>query len=356
MNTLNPMAAELLETSANGYAAAACAAFERHRAGTDADGSHAALPAEWRGYFVQRLLELAAAVRVEEPALFARRIDWLRRAMTSRGADAAELRAALLSLRDALREELPATLLPVAAGPIDAALAQFEREAQGEAGILDHRTPAGRLALQFLEACLSAEPERGSALVLDALDQFGAEQIYVDVLVPAEKEIGRLWHTGDVTVAEERIVTETTRSLIAVIAHHCAPPQRLDRTVLAASVAGNTHDIGLRVAAELFRLVGYRSLFLGANVPTDQLARAVQMFSADLVLLNATLETHLHDATRAIEMLRQSSPAVKVLVGGHVFDSAPEVWRRVGADAYAASLREAVATGVALLGSAANGH
>ncbi|RMF96175.1 MAG: cobalamin B12-binding domain protein, partial [Gammaproteobacteria bacterium] len=41
---------------------------------------------------------------------------------------------------------------------------------------------------------------------------------------------------------------------------------------------------------------------------------------------------------------------VKILVGGAAFDEAPEIWRKVGADAYGASLDEALAQGRRLVG------
>jgi MerR family transcriptional regulator, light-induced transcriptional regulator len=351
MTAMNPLAAEMLEASANGYAAAACAALQRHRARSN-NGDIMQSPApEWRAYFQQRVLELAAAVRVREPALFVRRVQWLRRAMSSRGADTSDLGLALTSLHDALSVEFPANLLSVALAPVEAAIAELQREDEPETSALDPKVPSDRLALEYLEACLSGNPEQAAGLVLEGLGQFSAEQIFLDVLIPAEKEIGHLWHTGDITIAEEHLVTETTRHLISVISHQCRISTHRRHSVLAASVTGNSHDIALRLATELFRLSGYRAIFLGASLPAEQLARAVNMFSIDLVVLGAMLETHLNDAARAIEVLKRSAPGTRVMVGGLVFDSVPDLWRRIGADGYAPSLRDVVATGTQLLAS-----
>ena len=113
--------------------------------------------------------------------------------------------------------------------------------------------------------------------------------IYTQVLVAAEKEIGQLWHVGDASIAEEHLVSETTRELMALIVAKRLPPQPSARSLIAASVAGNAHDIGLRAVADLFRLAGWRCLFLGANVPAAEIARAAESFDVDLVVLNATL-------------------------------------------------------------------
>ena len=59
MGSMNEIAAEMLEASAPGYAAAALALF----APPDTPGADRAT---WKGHLVQRVLELAAAVRVAE--------------------------------------------------------------------------------------------------------------------------------------------------------------------------------------------------------------------------------------------------------------------------------------------------
>jgi MerR family transcriptional regulator, light-induced transcriptional regulator len=348
MTDLNPLTAGILEASASGYAAAAAVALRR-RVPQSSVAADVALSSDQRAWFVQRILELAAAVRVQAPELFARRIAWLRGALLARGADDAELRDALLSLRDALEAELPQNVTDTATTTIDLALETMTRPPEPEASTLDPGDAAGRLALRYLEACLAAEPERAVDIVLRGLGNFPPKRLLTRVLAPAEREIGRLWHRGDVTVAEERLVSETTRQLLTIISYRCAAPARIGRTVLAASVSGNIHDLGLKIASDLFRLAGWRSIFLGATMPADQLARAVPMFDANLVILSATLATQLGDAAQAIEAIRHSSDTAKILVGGSAFDDAPDAWRRIKADAYAPTLEDAVATGSALV-------
>jgi methanogenic corrinoid protein MtbC1 len=123
--------------------------------------------------------------------------------------------------------------------------------------------------------------------------------------------------------------------------------------LVAAAVTGNTHDIGLRAVADLFQIAGWRSLFLGANVPATEIARAANTFGVDLVVLNATLATQLKPLGEAIATIKSEAPGRKVLVGGLAFDGLPELWRELGADAYAATVATAVARGESLVTTAA---
>ena len=345
MSGLNDLAAEILETSAAGFAAAALADL---RPGP-ADGPPAGDSATWRTHLTQRVLELAAAVRIEQPVLFANRIEWLRRAARARGKGEAELERALQSLCAAVRRELPRNLEPAVAPSLDLALAAFEGELPAAARALDAETPAHRVALRYLALCLEGKPQAAVELVLGELDRgLSPAAVYSDVLIAAQKEIGELWHVGDISIAEEHLVSETTRELMALIVAKHAPAEPTGPSLVAASVSGNAHDIGLRAVNDLFRLAGWRALFLGTNMPAEEIARAAAAFGVELVVMNATLTTQLHALGDAIVTIRRLAPRCKVLVGGLAFEGLPDLWRQLGADAHAPTIDAAVALGATL--------
>jgi methanogenic corrinoid protein MtbC1 len=346
MSGPNDLAGEILETSAAGFAAAALAELRPSAAAAPPAGDSAT----WRTHLTQRVLELAAAVRIEQPVLFANRIEWLRRAARARGKGENELKRAVESLCAAVRRELPDNLQAAVAPSLELALAAFEGELPSADSALDAATPAHRLALRYLSLCLEGKPQAAVDLVLGELDRgISPAVIYSDVLIAAQKEIGELWHVGDVSIAEEHLVSETTREVMALIVARHAPPQPLGPSLVAASVVGNAHDIGLRAVTDLFRLAGWRALFLGTNMPAEEIARAAAAFAVELVVMNATLATQLHALGDAIQTIRRLAPRCKVLVGGLAFEGLPDLWRQLGADGHAPTIDAAVPLGAALV-------
>ena len=346
MATQNPIVAELLEASAAGFASAASVRLQESTQPASLTWPNA----EWKAHLTQRILELATAVRVEEPALFTRRVTWLRRAMKARGADESLLRAALESLRDALKEELPAPLCAAVEDPIRLALESLDQEVEPDIQALDGATTTGRLGLKYLHACLEANTEDAKAMIMKALDDgLAPRDAYSKVLLPAQQEIGQLWHVGDVSVGEERLVSATTRELMTLIVDRYAPQPDDKRTVVLASVAGNAHDIGLRAVGDQFRLGGWRVIFLGADMPAEEIARAANSFDAGLIVLSATLTTHLRNLGATIEHVRQLAAGARILVGGLALTDAPDLWQQLGADGYARSIDEAVVVAAKLL-------
>ena len=236
MSGLNHLAGEILETSAAGFAAAALAELR-----PDAASGPPGDSATWRTHLTQRVLELAAAVRIEQPVLFANRIEWLRRAARARGRGEAELKRAVVSLCSAVRRELPSNLQAAVAPSLELALAAFEGELPSAARALDAETPGDRVALRYLALCLEGKPQAAVELVLGELDRGVAPAvIYSDLLLVAQKEIGELWHVGDVSIAEEHLVSETTREVMALIVAKRAPLKPVGPSLVAASVPSAT--------------------------------------------------------------------------------------------------------------------
>ncbi|MEM9596125.1 MAG: cobalamin-dependent protein [Acidobacteriota bacterium] len=343
---------ELLERGASGYAAyAANLLLERHPEIKDRFAPDAFTT--WKDHHAQRLRELAAALAAEEPKLFVERIRWARQAFQTRSLPEDALTAGLRCLQEVLREEMPAGTGKDAAGYIDLALAIFTEEtADADALALDPSTPEGNLGLEYLRTVLEGNGRSAVDMVIGAVDAgLGVQKAYLDVLIPVQREVGRLWHSDQLSIAEEHLVTNTTKRLMSVLTHRAAPPEDNGKKVVSAGVAGNIHSLAVWVVADFFEMAGWRSIGLGADVPSRDIAAAVEFFGADLAVLSATLSVHIKRVGETIELIRGiQGRDVKILVGGMAFDEVPDLWRRLGADGSTLDAPKAVAEGARLVG------
>lgn len=345
-------AARLLEQGASGLAGfAASLLLEEHPEVEERYAPDAMQT--WKGYFRQRLLELAAAVQAGETPLFTARLEWARQAHVARGQQVDDLILGLQALSRVLGEHLPEAARSLPQRMLEEARTQLQQtEPTLDEEGLDPEDPYQRRALEYLHSILEGKGHQAIDDVL-TLVQEGASplDVYLEILLPAQREIGRLWHRGEVNIAEEHLVTSTTERAQSVLVHSAPAVEPNGRTVVAAAVAGDQHDIGLRAVSDAYQLAGWRTLFLGRNMPPRDLAEALGFFDADLLLLTATLTTHLPRVRDTIEAVRQhSGPDVRILVGGATFDESPDLWEKVGADAHAPTIREALDVGARLVG------
>jgi len=298
----------------------------------------------WSDHFHERIMELSTAISVGRPLLFSTRVVWSKTAMLARGAQANDIDSSLDSLMQILEDAFPQPELDLVRQCFDLAKRSDDKvDPALSASLLDAGLPADRLALQYLQSVLSGNVVPAMEMVLDSLESgMSVQDIYVQVLLPVLSEVGRLWHINDISVAEEHLVTGTTQRLMAVLASRA--PRKPDRgkTVVAAGVSGNVHDVGIRTLAYFFEFEGWRTIYLGPDTPRSEVAASVSIYQADLVLLSAGLSTQLETLRRTIQNIRSHKKESVIMVGGNAFAEAPELWDDLGADGFAADISEAL--------------
>jgi methanogenic corrinoid protein MtbC1 len=347
INEGDSMAAELLGVSASGYAAyASNRLLEKVPEAKSQFGDSAF--ANWKDHFCQRINELSVAMAEKEPSLFLSRVRWSRAAFHAREAPEHLLRESLICLAEVLDEELPEAYRQAPTEYIAAALKSFE-ETKNETASLDSKDPTSNLAMQYLLQALEGNSRGAIQLVIDAHENGMSLEHTYQVLMTAQREIGRMWHQAETNIAEEHIVTSTTERAMAVLAYKAKKQASNGLTVVSAAVAGNAHDIGVRIVSDFFEFAGWRAVCLGADLPAIEIAQAVKFFDSSLVLLSAALSTQLKALRETVHAIGELDPNCKIIVGGTALQDTPDIWRQLGADAYASTPTEAVLTGSRLI-------
>jgi methanogenic corrinoid protein MtbC1 len=346
-NQGDPMAAQLLGVSASAYAAYATdRLFEKVPEARVQFGESAF--SHWKAHFSERIKELSAAIAEQEPALFVSRVRWSRAAFQAREVSVDLLRESLACLNEVLQEELPTACRDVPAKYLMIARESFD-ESNHTPDELDSDDPVTKLAMQYLLKILEGDGGNAIKMVVDAHTQGLSIEDAYRVLMLAQREIGRMWHQAEINIAEEHVVTSTTERAMSVLAYHANKAASNGLTVVSAAVAGNAHDIGVRLVSDFFEFAGWRAICLGSDLPAAETAQAVQFFDSSLVLLSASLTTQLTAVRETIQAIRAVKPDCKIMVGGTALHDTPGLWSQLGADAYAASPTDAVETGTRLV-------
>jgi methanogenic corrinoid protein MtbC1 len=302
----------------------------------------------WHAFLESRVNDLAAAIDVGQPRLFVSQVRWCRAGMQARDVSGKIIQAALTALRQVIQTELGTKADEIAKSYLDAAINDFDKNVTLPETTLDVSTPRGRLTAEYVLALLEGRRLEAMSKVRNAVDDgLSVKDACIQVLIPAVREIGRMWHMNEVSIAEEHFASDTTQSLIAQLQVMAPKAVSNGKTILAASVAGNRHDMGIRIVSNLFEINGWRVICLGGDMPGMDVAQAVVDFDADMLLLSATLHTQLRAVERTIALVRAQSNQhpIKILVGGLGFDLAPELVRPFGADGHACTIDEAIELG-----------
>lgn len=307
----------------------------------------------WQSYLSSRLRDLAAAVHLGRPELFHRQLAWCRDALSAKDVDGQRFLDAMRALADVIENELPGVGSAIADTYIRAGISDLPPMPSGEAAGLDTTHKNGRLTAEYVLAVLEGDRRRAAALIRGAVEQGRSiRELYLDVLVPASREIGLMWHRDEISIAEEHFATSTTQMVMGQLIAGAPIAEANGKTVVISTVAGDRHGLGPQLVADFFEMDGWRVIYLGPDIPGDELPGALMDFDADLLLLSATLFTHLRSLERSVQVVHRAmiGRPVPVIVGGAAFNGVGGLAEQVGADGYARDAEEAVAMGRALVG------
>lgn len=293
---------------------------------------------------VYHLTYLAEAVEADDLPLFSEYLAWVKALFANLDFPDDVLSTTLDCMRQVLAAELPAAEKGAALEMFDAAVLALDEAPLTPPSFLEGDAPMEELARQFLDALLRADRRTAAQMILDAV-QNGIEvkTIYMQVFQRTQREIGRLWQTNRIGVAEEHFCTAATQMIMSQLYPYIFTGERKDHRVVVACVGGELHEIGARMVADFLEMSGWDSYFLGANTPSQSILQVARERQAHVLALSATMTFHVSKVMEMIAALRAQALPIRVIVGGYPFNLSPDLWRKVGADGYAADAETAVA-------------
>lgn len=288
---------------------------------------------------------LAEALEADDPALFSEYLAWVKVLFIGLKFPTYVLPTTLECTRQVLAERLSAETRARALEILDHGTRSLENAPVNLPSFIVGNSLVDNLARQYLELLLNGDRRTASQLILDGVrDGISVRNIYAQVFQPSQRELGRLWQTNQISVAQEHFCTAATQMIMSQLYPYIFSGEHKDRRLVAACVGGELHEIGARMVADFFEMEGWDTYFLGANTPPETVIQIVAERQADVLALSATMTYHVSKVTEIITSLRASgaSPKTRILVGGYPFNLSPELWMRIGADGYAPDAESAI--------------
>jgi methanogenic corrinoid protein MtbC1 len=303
--------------------------------------------AELLGLAELALTSLDVAVTADEPEVFADVLAHLADRLPALGSPTIDPSAFADVVRRRLREQLEPT------APVDEVVRRAETlqaaravEAAAEPGL-------SPLAREYLDQLLAGQRHRATDLVRAAI-RAGTDvgDVLVDVLEAAQREIGRLWQAGRLSVAQEHYCTAVTQLVMTELYPFLFSGRPTDQRIVAVNAPGSLHQVGLHMVMDLLERAGWATTCLDAEVGPDQLPDALVEAGATAVAISASMPGQLAAVGSLVAAVRADprTQDLPVVVGGRLFVVAPSLARVVGADGTAGDARTAVELVAALTG------
>lgn len=199
----------------------------------------------------------------------------------------------------------------------------------------------------FLQALLAGDRHAARTIAFEAFSTVGSlSDVYVELFQESLYEIGRLWESNQISVAQEHVATAITQYVMANL-YPCAKPARtFQGKGIITGVEGELHQVGSHMVADMLEMQGWDIRFLGVNLPHQSILQMVKVFQPNMIGISATMVLKVPIVRDLIKEIRghfSGKATPRILVGGSAFRSLPDVYREIGADGFAYDLRSLTA-------------
>ncbi len=218
------------------------------------------------------------------------------------------------------RGHRPAEVLPLSLPRLDALLALSQgREAvmpasEGAAG--SEGSAMVPVVAELVEASRAFDHERILGLLRSDWTRLGPLRFLNECAAPFMIEVGNSWAAGTMDIRHEHFASANLTDFLREVRSPYAEQAR-GPIVVAATLEGDLHEVGLLMACVLFSIRGWQVVYVGANTPSAELVELAKMSDLDAIALSISSAIPRPRAVRAVRALREKLPRRLALwVGG----------------------------------------
>jgi 5-methyltetrahydrofolate--homocysteine methyltransferase len=157
-------------------------------------------------------------------------------------------------------------------------------------------------------------------LVQKAMEEgIAALDILNEGLVPGLRDCGDGYEKGVKFIPEMLQAAEAMKSSMKILKPHLGAAEGVSSgKVVLATIEGDVHDIGIELVSNMLDAAGFKIIFMGPDVPIDNIIATVKEEKPHLLGLSALLTNTMDLMPVVLQRLKQEGlrDKVKVMVGG----------------------------------------
>ncbi len=154
----------------------------------------------------------------------------------------------------------------------------------------------------------------------DILDNYilarGIERTITQIIFPYMERIGVLWLTNHINPAQEHIVTNIIRQKLIVGIEGVNTSLKANKTVLLFLPEGEYHELGMLFMYYLLKSRGVKVIYLGTNVPINDVEYVVQLKKPNYIYSHITSVGHKFNFDKFINNLVKKFISTPIIISG----------------------------------------
>jgi 5-methyltetrahydrofolate--homocysteine methyltransferase len=187
---------------------------------------------------------------------------------------------------------------------------------------------------EIYDAVLEGKVDQVSSSVRQALGSgMDANQILDESLIAAMDVVGEKFGEGELFIPQVLWSAKAMQAGMNLLKPYFSSGESPERgTIVIGTARGDIHDIGKNLVAIMLEGSGFKVAELGVDVtPEHFIDKAVEL-KADVIAVSALLTTTMQSMGEVVNLVRERTLPVKVIIGGAPVDQG--FCTEIGADAF----------------------
>jgi DNA-binding transcriptional MerR regulator len=156
----------------------------------------------------------------------------------------------------------------------------------------------------------------------DVLDDYirarGIEKTINQIIFPFMERIGVLWITDHINPAQEHIVSNIIRQKLIVGIESIKTHVVVNKSILLFLPESEYHELGLLFIQYLLKSRGINTLYLGANVPLEDVQYVVELKKPDYIYTHLTSVSNSFSFERFLGNLTRRFESTPIVISGRL--------------------------------------
>lgn len=146
----------------------------------------------------------------------------------------------------------------------------------------------------------------------------GIEKTINQIIFPFMEKIGVLWITGHINPAQEHLVSVIIRNKLIVGTESISSMLITGKSCVLFLPEGEFHELGLLFIQYLLKSRGTKVLYLGSNVPLEDVAYVIKHKKPDFVYTHLTSVSSIFSFDRFIQQSLTRLGSVPMIISGRL--------------------------------------
>jgi len=166
----------------------------------------------------------------------------------------------------------------------------------------------------YLEAIENLDANRALQQLRAMSDDLDNLQLILGVAIPIMWEVGQRWSEGSLGTAPEHLVRAQLKSLMNARLEQI-PVAEGARRLLFTTPAGQLHEFGILAGSLMAKEAGFDVLYLGPNLPTEEIIWSVAKSQAEILVLSVVRSMDSEEMAQMERLVDTVSRNVPVWIG-----------------------------------------